>query len=130
MIRSGYWSRSGFTLIELIAVLAMLAVLASLSLPRFVEVDASASRQALVSSVAELNSRENLTWTQVKLSTNGWIDDAGVFSQVDTNLGPGFRWAPPAAIDGGRLGFKSESIQLERRSSTADRSGNWKAKSE
>jgi prepilin-type N-terminal cleavage/methylation domain-containing protein len=121
-------SRSGFTLIELIAVLAMLAVLASLSVPRFVEVDASASRQALLSSVAELNSRESLTWSQVKLSTTGWLDDAGVFSQMNTDLGPEFRWTPQAGIDGGNLHFKEQLLRLEREASLATRAGKWKEK--
>ena len=121
-------SRSGFTLIELIAVLAILAVLASLSIPRFVEVDASAGRQALVSSVAELNSRESLTWSLVKLSTTGWVDDAGVFSQMDTGLGPDFSWTPPAAIDGGGLHFKGQALLLERESSWSTRAGIWKEK--
>lgn len=126
MMRSSCKSRSGFTLIELIAVLAILAVLASLSIPRFVQVDASAGRQALAASVAELNSRENLTWSMVKLSTTGWIDDAGVFSQVDTDLGPDFRWTPRAAIDGGNLHFKEQMLKLERASSQATRAGKWK----
>lgn len=121
-------SRAGFTLIELIAVLAMLAVLASLSIPRFVEIDANASRQALASSVAELNSRETLTWSQVKLSTTGWLDDVGVFSQVNTDLGPDFRWSPPAAIDGGHLHFKHQLMKLERESSLSTRAGKWKEK--
>ncbi len=128
MIKSIHMSRSGFTLIELIAVLAILAVLASLSIPRFVEVDASATRQALVSSVAELNSRESLTWSQVKLSTTGWLDDAGVFSQVDTDMGPGFGWTPRAAVDGGNLQFKEQLLKLERESSLSTRAGKWKEK--
>jgi prepilin-type N-terminal cleavage/methylation domain-containing protein len=119
-------SRSGFTLIELIAVLAILAVLASLSIPRFVQVDANASRQALVSSVAELNSRESLTWSLAKLSTTGWVDDLGVFSQVDTDLGPDFHWIPSAAIDGGNLHFKEQMLKLERESSLSTRAGKWK----
>lgn len=123
-----YTNQSGFTLIEIIAVLAILAVLASLSIPRFVEVDANAGRQALVSSVAELNSRESLTWSQVKLTATGWVDDAGVFSQLDTDLGPDFKWTPRAAIDGGRLHFREQTLSLEREASLATRAGKWKEK--
>lgn len=123
-----YTNQSGFTLIELIAVLAILAVLASLSIPRFVEVDANAGRQALASSVAELNSRESLTWSQVKLSTTGWVDDAGVFSRVDTDLGADFRWTPSPAVDGGNLHFREQILKLEREASLATRAGKWKEK--
>jgi prepilin-type N-terminal cleavage/methylation domain-containing protein len=128
MIRSTYTSRAGFTLIEFIAVLAIIGVLASLSIPRFVEVDAKASQQALRSSVAELNSRESLTWSLVKLSTSGWVDDAGLFAQVDTDLGPDFRWTPRAAIDGGNLHFKEQILKLEREPSLPARAGKWKEK--
>jgi prepilin-type N-terminal cleavage/methylation domain-containing protein len=123
-----YTNQSGFTLIELIAVLSILAVLASLSIPRFAEVDASAGRQALVSSVAELNSRESLVWSQVKLSTTGWVDDAGLFSLLDTDFGPDFKWTPRADIDGGRLHFREQTLSLEREASLATRAGKWKEK--
>jgi len=73
---------TGFTLIELVAVLTILGILASLSIPRFVELDSNASRQALISSVTELNGRESLIWSKVKLSTSGWIEDEGVFEKM------------------------------------------------
>lgn len=118
-------SCSGFTLVELIAVLAIFGILASLSIPRFIDVSSNASKQALISSVAELNGRESLTWCKIKLTTTGWVDDEGVFSQMNTDLGTNYRWSPKAKINGGKLHYKDQMIKLNRESSTTSDSGKW-----
>jgi hypothetical protein len=71
-----------------------------MSIPRFIDLDSNATKQALVSSVTELNGRESLTWSKVKLSTTGWVEDEGVFAKMDTGLGPDYKWSPIAKIDG------------------------------
>lgn len=116
---------SGFTLIEIIAVLVVLSVLAALTIPRFVDLGRNASRQALASAVSQLNSREVLTWTNVKFSDAGWIDDPQVFSLLNTELGREYRWSPSARIDGAVLHFKELSARLNRTPSTSGASGRW-----
>jgi prepilin-type N-terminal cleavage/methylation domain-containing protein len=116
---------SGFTLIELIAVFAILGILASLSIPRFIDLDSNATKQALVSSVNELNGRESLTWSNVKLSTTGWVEDEGVFAIMDTGLGPDYKWSPKAEIDGGKVNFKDLMVKLDRKPSTANFPAKW-----
>jgi prepilin-type N-terminal cleavage/methylation domain-containing protein len=119
-------SSSGFTLVEIICVLVMLAVLASIAAPRMMDLDTNASLQALRSSAAELNSRESLTWVQVKLSETGWVDDASLFLQVNTNLGSEYRWGSGAVVSGGTVHFKSQSLTMEREASSPVKAGKWK----
>ena len=116
---------SGFTLIEIIAVLAILGILASLSVPRFIDLDSNASKQALISSVSELNGRESLIWSKIKLTATGWVDDEGVFSKMNTGLSQGYKWSPIAKIDGGILHYKEQMIKLKRQASTTISSARW-----
>lgn len=118
-------SCSGFTLVELIAVLAIFGILASLSIPRFIDVSSNAGKQALISSVAELNGRESLTWCKIKLTATGWVNDQVVFSQVNTDLGTDYKWSPKAKINGGILHYKDSMIKLNREPSTAGNMGKW-----
>lgn len=115
----------GFTLLEMIAVLAILAVLAAVSIPRFMDLDANAGQQALRVAVAELNGRERMVWLNIRSSRIGWIDDATTFSQINTDLGPGYHWSPKAKIDGGKLHFKAQMIKLKRIASTDTSAGKW-----
>jgi prepilin-type N-terminal cleavage/methylation domain-containing protein len=116
---------SGFTLIEIIAVLAILGILASLSVPRFIDLASNGSKQALISSVSELNGRESLIWSKIKLTATGWVDDEGVFSKMDTGLSQGYMWSPIAKIDGGILHYKEQMIKLKRQASTTISSARW-----
>jgi len=115
----------GFTLLELIVILALLAILASVSAPKFIDLSANAAQKALQAGVAELNGRENLLWLNLKNSGIGWADDAAVFAQIDTDLGPNYHWSPTAEIDGGILHFKDQMIKLKRIPSTAASAARW-----
>jgi len=115
----------GFTLLELIVVLALLAILATVAAPKFIDLAANAEKKALQTGVAELNTRENLLWLNIKNSQRGWEDDTAVFSQIDTDLGLNYHWSPKAEIDGGKLHFKDQMIKLKRIPSTAASAARW-----
>jgi prepilin-type N-terminal cleavage/methylation domain-containing protein len=119
-------NRSGFTLIEIICVLVLLGTLASFALARMVALDQSASRQMLRSCLAELNSRENMTWGQVKLSPAGWVDDATLFSQVNTGLGADYQWPGAPTAAGGGIRFKDQALTLVREASSSAKAGIWR----
>ena len=115
----------GFTLLELIVVLALLAILAAVSVPKFIDLSANAEQKALRSGVAELNGLENLVWLNIKNSQIGWVDDAAVFSQINTDLGANYHWSPRAEIDGGKLHFKDQMVKLKRIPSTVASAARW-----
>lgn len=116
---------AGFTLVEMIAALAILAILASLSIPGVVGLDKRASRSALETALAELNQREQLSWSKIKLTDAGWVGDAIVFANVDKDLGDNYRWSPSAKIEGGTLHFENQMVKLKRTPSLTTAPGQW-----
>ncbi|UCF91922.1 MAG: type II secretion system protein [Desulfobacterales bacterium] len=124
--KKSYWRRQeGFTLIELLSVMIIISVLAAVAIQRFILLSENVEDRALVAGIKELNVRETLTWTNVKLSPNGWDSDEIVFSSVDKDLGSEYSWNSAPKTDGGKLSFKSRTINLIRDSSTAISAGKW-----
>ena len=117
--------QKGFTLIELLSVLVILGVLGAVTFSRVENLSHAAIQSALLWGQRELNVRETLSWTEIKLSDAGWTSDEVVFNNIDTNLGSGYFWNPGPDIKGGTLHFKYESKTLVRIPSTALSSGNW-----
>ena len=75
--------------------------------------------------IRELNSREMVTWANIKLSDQGWIDDASVFATVGVELGAAFHWGPRADSSGGKLHFKEAAVNLTRVPSQNIAAGRW-----
>ena len=118
-------NQKGFTLIEIISVMIIMGVVASVSIQKFDLLSDTASQQALYAGIKELNIRESLTWTNLKISTVGYSRDEDLYSLIDTNLGGGYNWNPGPTIGGGTLHFKSHSKALTRISSTEASAGRW-----
>ncbi len=119
-------NQKGFTLIELTSVLIIMGVMASVVIKKFDLLSNNASMIALQTAVRELKSRETVTWFKIKLSDAGYTNDVIVYNAVDKNMGQGYSWNPGPDISGGRLHFKSESIDLSRIPSTIFEPGKWK----
>ena len=119
-------NQKGFTLIELISVMIIMGVVASVSIHKFGMVSESASEEALVLAVKELNIRESLTWSQIKISSDGYTTDQDLYDLVDTNLGGKYSWTSgPNRTDGGTLSFNSKFLPLYRQESTISSPGIW-----
>lgn len=117
-------SNKGFTLIEIIGVMVIVSVLTSISAAKVFEADTTVKQEALAAAVNDLNSRERLTWANVKLSNTNWLNDAQVFSLLDTHFGPEYHWNSVDSA-GGILHFKGLTASLKRTASTSSSPGLW-----
>jgi prepilin-type N-terminal cleavage/methylation domain-containing protein len=122
-----YRYQRGFTLLEIIAALVILSILAGLAIPRYISLDESAKQKAIDAGIAEMNGRETLTWSNLKISEAGWTDDPQTFASIDTNLGNDYHWAVGDPDEtGGTLNFKnSAAVPLTRTASTDVQPGHW-----
>jgi prepilin-type N-terminal cleavage/methylation domain-containing protein len=118
-------NQQGFTLIEIISVMIIMGVVASVSIQKFDLLSDTAGQRALYSGVKELNIRESLTWTNLKISSAGYIRDEDLYPLIDTNLGDSYNWNPGPTIGGGTLYFKAHSKTLTRIASTQTSAGKW-----
>jgi len=98
-----------------------------LAIPRYISLDESAKQRAIVAGIAELNGRETLTWSNIKISESGWIDDNRTYSIIDLNLGNDYLWASDDPDEaGGTLRFKNSiAVPLTRTGSTNLQPGHW-----
>lgn len=118
-------NQKGFTLIEIICVLIIMGVIASVAIKKLDLLTDKADLTAIETGVRELKVRESVTWLQIKLSDTGYTDDLDVFNAVDKDLGQGYFWDPGPDISGGRLHFKSQSVNLNRVQSTPKSPASW-----
>ncbi len=126
MIKSGR-AGNGFTVLEIIAGLVIISVLAAVVIPRYISLDERAKQKALNAGIAELNGRETLTWSNLKISESGYLDDAHLFGLMDTTLGSDYSWEGGSPnISGGTLIFRlGTSAPLSRSESSIESPAQW-----
>jgi prepilin-type N-terminal cleavage/methylation domain-containing protein len=121
-------NQKGFTLIELISVMIIMGVVASVSIQKFDIISDTAGERALHLGIKELNIRESLTWSNLKISADGYTNDGDLWLLLtpQLDLGGKYHWAPgPDISDGGTLHFESRAIALNRQPSTPTSAGKW-----
>ena len=121
-------NQKGFTLIELISVMIIMGVVASVSIQKFDIVSDTANERALYTGIKELNIRESLIWSNIKISSEGYSTDVELvelYGPEITNLGSTYKWGPGPDQFGGTLSFKSASKTLNRQESTQSSAGKW-----
>jgi prepilin-type N-terminal cleavage/methylation domain-containing protein len=64
-------NQKGFTLIELISIMIILGVIGSVAIRKYDNLTHTASEMVLATAVKELNVRESLIWTNMKISSDG-----------------------------------------------------------
>ena len=118
-------NKKGFTLVEVMSVIVIMGVMLSVGVQKLDLLSTSATDQVLESVIKELNTRETLIWTKIKLSDSGWTTDTIVFTELDTNLGPEFKWTVEPNDTGGTLQFRSKSVALTRTASSILSAAKW-----
>ena len=121
-------NQKGFSLIELISIMIIMGVVASVSIQKFDIVTDTAGERALHQGMKELNIRESLTWSNMKISVDGYTNDADLWSAVlpYLDLGGKYDWNPgPHISAGGTLYFQSLALTLNRQPSTTSSAGKW-----
>ena len=115
----------GFTLIEIICVLVIMSVIVSITFTRILQADDGAKQVAVSLGVSELSLREALTWAAAKISI-GTVDDDMIWTRLDKNLGPAYRWdTGPNQRDSSTLRFKETAVSISRSVSTDTHPGKW-----
>ena len=119
-------TEKGFTLLEMMSVLVIMGVMFSVAIKKIDLLSDTASLTALKAGVRELNTGETLVWVKIKLSDAGWKNDEDVFNAVDKQIGQGYGWDPPPDVSGGRLQYKAQVFDLNRKASTNNSVGVWR----
>lgn len=113
-------NQDGFTLVELIAVVIILGVIVSTVAWKFGMFEGAATQSVITSAIKELNTREKLTWSNVKLSDDRSkpIDEL-VRDLIDWDIGNGTH------VDESRITVRGHSAAVVRTPATSSTPAIW-----
>ena len=103
----------------------ILGVLGSVAIKKYDNLTHTASERILTTAVHELNIREKLIWVDMKISSDGYTNDADVYAVLETNVGSRLIWNPGPNIGGGTLHCESASCILARTPSSITAAAKW-----
>lgn len=123
-------NQKGFTLIEIVSVMIIMGVVASVSIQKLDVVTDNAHEKALLAGISEINVRESLVWSNLKISKDGYSSDDDLWllmkADLGTDLGDDYEWDPnPPNKTGGTLIFNTASRSLTRQPSTPTTAARW-----
>ena len=120
---------AGYTLLEVIAALIIIGVLAALVVPRIINLESNTIQKAIDAGISELNGRESITWADLKISPNGYVDDDALRTEMNAKnnylLGDKYTWDAGPNSSGGTLNFDGQAQVLNRTASTTDQPAVW-----
>ena len=113
----------GFTLVELIAVLIILGIIATVVFTKFISFEGSATQNVIDLAIEELNVREKLTWSSVKLKgdVHGDAIDSAVIEAIDWNIGNG----TDVNAENGTINIRGHLADVVRTKATNSTPAKW-----
>lgn len=116
-------NENGFTFLEILAVLIIMGVLAVAFIPNIIKMDKTAVTIAFNRAIKELNQREKMEWSKIKIGEKSYTDEElDEILVIDKFLGDSYMW------NGDILKFKGDSISLERIPATNKEPAKWRLK--
>jgi hypothetical protein len=109
----------------MISIMVIMGVLGSVGIKKYDNFTDTASETILATAVHELNTREKFIWVDMKISIDGYTNDADVYAVLDTNVGSRLKWNPGPNIGGGTLHCESASYILTRTPSSITEAAKW-----
>jgi len=107
------------------AVLVIMGVFSSVAIKKYNNFTDNAIIMQFDRVERELNLREMMVFIDLRISDDGYIDDANLHSMIDYNLGDA-QWVGPATRTGGQVRIQGITIPLVRVESTIRKPAEWK----